>query len=160
MDQLDRELKEVQLRREQLALERELARKRLKERVLGGAVGTASMGAGAVLRLVAGIRRFITQWWKQAFLVAALAAAGLGGMEWKRKAEEGRKVAEQQRRYAAEAAFVLRECGRECVGNGTVQDNFACASQDLERYFPCRNAASKRFEMEWSLQEKRSSQGR
>lgn len=149
MDQLDRDLKQVQLRREQLALERELAHKRMKERVFDGAVGTASKGAESVLRLLAGILRFITRWWKLAFLVVALAAAAIGGMEWKRNAEEERKVAEEQRYYAAEAAFVLKECGQECIGNGTARDLFACDHQNLERYFPCRSAASKRFAMEW-----------
>lgn len=95
MDQLDKELKQVQLQREQLALERELRRIRVKERVFDGAVGAASAGVGSVLRLLAGIHRFLARWWKMAFLVATLAAVALGGMEWKRKAEEERKVVEE-----------------------------------------------------------------
>ncbi|MGK2953484.1 MAG: hypothetical protein ACSLEZ_14025 [Thiobacillus sp.] len=162
MDDLDRELKQVQLRREQLALERELARKRMKERVFDGAIGTASIGAGSVLRLGRGIFGFIKRWWKWALLVAALSAAILGGIEWNKKVEEDRKAAEEQRRYAAEANFVLKECGEQCVGNGTPQDYFACAHQNLERYFPCRSAASRRFSMEWekSLEGKRLPQSR
>ena len=150
MDQLDRELKEIQLRRERLALERELARNRMKERVLDGALGTAAMGAGAVLRLLAGIRRFITRWWKVAFLVAALGAAVLGGIEWKGAMEKERRVAEQQRRYAAKEAFVLKECGERCVEDGSIHDNFACRFQNSKHYDPCESAASNRFDKEWN----------
>lgn len=149
MDDLDRELKQVQLRREQLALERELARKRMKERVFDGAVGTAAMGAGSLLRLGAGILELIGRWWKWVFLVSALAAAVLGGIEWNRQVEENRKAAAEQRRFTAEASFVLEACGQPCSGDGTARDFFACVQQNLERYFPCSDAARKRFAIEW-----------
>ena len=153
MDQLDRDLKQVQLRREQLALERELARERMKERVFDGAVGTASMGAEFVRRLFAGILRFITRWWKLGFLVVALAATASAGIAWKLNSEEERKVAEQQRYYAAEAAFVLRECGPECTS-----DYFDCREQNVMRYFPCSKAARQRFAMEWRQSLERTAQ--
>jgi hypothetical protein len=163
MDELDRELKRVQLQREQLALEselarkhmkerRELARERMKERVFDGAVGTAAVAVGSVLGLLEGIGRFIERWWLLAFVVAVLAAAALGGMEWKRLVEEDRIKEASERRYAAEVAFVKKQCGLGCVGDGSIRDKFVCADQDLEIFYPCRRVASKRFEVEWSTQ--------
>ena len=149
MDQLERELKQVQLRREQLALERELKRKRMMEGFADGVASTTSMSIGSALRLFRGIFRFARRWWVLAVCVAVMAGAAFGAMEWRRMAAEERRAAAEQQRYAAEAAFVLKQCGRECVGNGTPRDYFACASQNLEQYFPCRSAASKRFESEW-----------
>lgn len=156
MNELDKELKKIQLRREQLALERdelafakERTRRRLKEELLAGPVGVVSTSIRITIGLVTGIRLFIKRWFKLLMLCITFVASILGGMAWKKHLEYESQIAEQQRRYSAEEAFVLKVCGSECVGNGSVRDTFACDAQNLDRYFPCRSDARQRFAIEW-----------
>jgi len=72
MDDIDRELKEIQLQRERLALEREIALK-----------GAAS-AVGSVTKNVAeaskNVRGFLALWWKKILLIAILIATAGGAL--------------------------------------------------------------------------------
>lgn len=146
MDELERELKEVQLQREKLALERELTRKRRWDWLNGGGIiRAASMGGRAAQDIARSTGRFLRRWWKVAASAAIVLIGVMGGVELNRIAAEKREEEERSRRWAEVDAFVLKECGKKCIGNGSVNDNFACDAQNLDRYFPCASEARKRF---------------
>ncbi len=145
MDELDREIKAVQLQRERLALDRELARERLRKRMSAGPV--AVLGALAVI--LEGARRIFVNWWKAVVLIALLASVVLGTMEWWAHVERERKEGREQLRQDAEHAYVVERCGQPCSSDGTTMDKFNCARQDLDRYDPCSSAAKRRFEEHW-----------
>ncbi len=141
MDELDREIKAVQLRREQLALARELARERLEKRLLAGPTSVLRTLAA----LVRGVGRLIVAWWKPALFAGLMVGSGLVYVEWKAHIEHQREMAEDQRRQKALHDFVTKECGQPCREDYTSQDWAACTNQKLDRYYPCVDAATKRF---------------
>jgi hypothetical protein len=115
MDDIEREIKAVQLRREQLALERELASARFKQKILAGpgsVVGTLA----AILR---GARTVILAWWKPSLLIALIASAGIGGFAWLEHSQQ--QAANERERIAREqyhkqlSARIEQKCGRLCT---------------------------------------------
>lgn len=156
MNELDKELKKIQLRREQLALERdELAleklrtRRRLKDQLLAGQAEIVATSIRSAAFLVKKIHLFIKRWLKLLMLCITFIAVVLVGMALKEYVEEQREIAKQHRRSIAEEAFVLKSCGSQCEGDGSIRDTFACDAQNLDRYFPCRSDAMRRFAWEW-----------
>lgn len=114
MNDIDREIKEVQLKREQLALEREIANERLKQRILSGPETLARTLSESFGR----VKNSIFLWWKQILVVALIASVGLGGFAWLEHrqhlaaAERDRISTEQY--FKRKAARIEAECGRFC----------------------------------------------
>lgn len=160
MDDIDRELKKIQLQREKLALERELARQRTKERILGGAVETAAKGADSIGRGFTGATGLIARLWKPFLLLCMLIALGAGGVALVIEREKAAERAEAARRSAAQQAYVLNVCGRPCVSQvGDENRGFSCGWQNLQRFEPCKRAAVDKFDEEWTRTGGKMSQG-
>ncbi len=111
MDDVDRELKEIQLKRERLALEREMA---LRGAVTaGGAVATGAIGLFMV------VVRFFKQWWKGLLALMVVTAAVVGAIEWKKDYDLNQSLAESRAEYErwhqGKAVFVAEQCpGFKC----------------------------------------------
>jgi hypothetical protein len=124
MNDVDRELKEIQLKRERLALEREMALQGVAT-----AAGRIAGGATAPFRWAA---RFTTTWWKAIapLVVAALAVGGFA--TWKHEQDEKQKkadrVAKRKLWEEGQATFVLKQCPTE---------RFECSAADVAKRALC-----------------------
>ena len=135
MDDIEKELKLIQLQRERLALERELALR---------AVGTA---AGAMASGVAGpvksLGKSFARWWKVLALLAALTAAVFGGIAWKQQRESelwDAARAEKQRAWnAGKDERISQECPESrysCSTAGSTDPliaQYVCSRLDSDR---------------------------
>ncbi len=142
MDEIERELKQVQLQRERLALERELARKNALELTTKGVHAVTGAAAGTARQFISILRAFGRQW-KLILLLAILIAGVMGALAWKERLQ-------QERYEAEEATFVNKRC--EHVGasptcgksDASVQDRFLCMQASSEE-MSCRLGASAEF---------------
>ena len=113
MDEIDRELKQIQLQRERLALKRDLARSEWKANTIGIA-GQGLLRAMAAVRAVAeGIGATFKRWWKLAALVTVLGAMVVGGLVWKEGTERAKLVAAEEKYRAELYEFMALKCGDE-----------------------------------------------
>lgn len=115
MDDIDKELKSVQLRRERLALERDLANARLKRMILAGPeslIGTLA----AILRWA---QTVVMAWWKPSVLVALITSAGIGGYSWlehsQQQADSERDRIAREQYHKQLSARIEEKCGRLCT---------------------------------------------
>ena len=129
MDDIDRELKEIQLQRERLALEREIALK-----------GAAS-AVGSVTKNVAeaskNVRGFLALWWKKILLIAILIATAGGALnrmlEYDRQQKRVAMEAKYARLDAASNAFAEQQCP---------EDKFQCSESDNAKLEACSEKTS------------------
>lgn len=134
MDELERELKTVQLlreqlvlEREQLALERELARK-----------GTGAAMAAPFISLGS----FLSRRWKLLLVLLTTPFVVLGGIVWKmehdRDAQAEINQLKQKHWNIRAERFALQECPEERFACSTAKakntsDDLVCASLDVDR---------------------------
>lgn len=134
MDELEKELKKVQLlreqlvlEREQLALERELARK-----------GTGAAMAAPFISLGS----FFNRRWKILLVLLTTPFVILGGIEWKmqhdRNAQSEINRLKQEHWNIRAERFALQECPEERFACSTAKakntfDNLVCAQLDSDR---------------------------
>lgn len=110
MDDIDREIKRVQLQREQLALERDQA--------LHGAAGAAQKTAKAFTRGTTGTIKTMGQGfrraWKGLAIVAVLTLSLAGGLAWVKEQERQEQAELHSRQIEAwgtvRKAFLSKEC--------------------------------------------------
>jgi len=88
MDELDKELKQVQLQRERLALKRELARSEWRENTIDLAGRGLSYGTDALRSGAGGFAVFVKRWWMLPASLALLTASLWVGLEWKHYLDE------------------------------------------------------------------------
>lgn len=112
MDEIERELKQVQLQRERLALERELARISALE-WFGKGVHAATRVATGIARRILVVLRFFARQWKLILLSIIVIASAMGAMAWQERLQQERYEAEKAAYEAEQAAFVSKRCGRE-----------------------------------------------
>lgn len=102
MDEIERELREVQLQRERLALERELARKRLLTCVRKGPAALAKV-TGEVAGRISSVLRFFGRRWRLVIFLVIVVSSVIGVIE--------RQERVRQERYKTELAlFVKNKC--------------------------------------------------
>lgn len=107
MDNIDQELKKVQLARERLALEKELERRELKANTLGAAKGAIGVASGGIsVAMDAG-----RAGWKKAALAVAVSAGVYGVYEMVQAAEKAKSDAKWAEYQAELREFVDRSCG-------------------------------------------------
>lgn len=114
MNDIDREIKEIQLKREKLALERDMDNERLRRKLLSGPERLVKK-LSAVFSWVKG---FILLRWKHIFVVALIASVGMGGF-WlldnhKQQAEAERRRIADEEYFKQKAARIEKQCGRFC----------------------------------------------
>jgi len=107
MDNIDQELKKVQLARERLALERELERRELTADALGAAKGAIGVAKGGISLAMDTARAG----WKMAALAVAVSAGVYGVYEWVQAVDEANSYAKRAEYQAALGEFVDRRCG-------------------------------------------------
>lgn len=96
IDEIERELKRIQVLRERLALEKELERHAWKLNTIGAAKGG-----------IEGIGRFVGRWWKWAAIAAVLTALAFGVYEM----IEVKKDEARMKYRSEKSKFVDRSCG-------------------------------------------------
>jgi hypothetical protein len=106
MDDLDREIKLVQLQRERLALEREMA-----FRGIGGTVKNVVQLVGwAVVTPFKGLSRFFARWWRVLFSIA-VAVGCLGAVTaWVTHSQQEAQRLAEERWYSKFSAYADKEC--------------------------------------------------
>ena len=132
MTDIDRELKEVQLQRERLALKRELARSQLSE----GASAIVGRGLALGARAMTGVgavAAFTRRWWWVPIGAAALATACYAGLEWK----DGYEREQLQGARASYEADRSKFVDARCAGNPSRR---SCASWDAVERWNCLGA--------------------
>ena len=117
-DEIDSEIKKVQLQRERLALERELANERLKKRILAGPKAAGSLIAAFLF----GLKASVLGWWKPIVGITLIASTTAGVYAWLEYRRE--QVAREEERIASERyhqklnAHIEKKCGRFCRFGG------------------------------------------
>lgn len=138
MDNIDQELKKVQLARERLALEKELERRELKANTLGAAKGAIGVASGGIsVAMDAG-----RAGWKKAALAVAVSAGVYGVYEMVQAAEKAKSDAKWAEYQAELQEFVDRSCGPSIVSNDYVigENSFV----DKQKW--CQHEAKNAFE--------------
>lgn len=142
MDELDREIKTIQLQRERIALQKELERQRLKERFI-------ALPDSIFRKLTARARsmaRFMYARWRSIVALVLVSVACLAVVIWREEV----KYTERQEREAAlrdesarqRAAAVEAKCGRLCgktdIGDMTIDDRGVCTQRIGFSHVWCR----------------------
>jgi hypothetical protein len=133
MTDIDRELKEVQLQRERLALKRELARSKLTDTtsaLVGQGLALGADAGAAAVSGVAFVASFTRRWWWVPVGAATLAAAGFVGLEWKEKYDREQLETARASYEADRSKFV----DAQCPGN---PNNWVCVSPDTGEKWNC-----------------------
>jgi len=130
---VDRELKEIQLQRERLALEREMAM-RGAMRGAASAVGSIATGIAAPFKALGGL---VTRWWKGILLVAALVPVVGGLSEWKIEYDRQQEKVASQAKLARWEAASITYAGEQCP-----EHKFQCTEAQTEKYEACRKNAT------------------
>lgn len=103
MDDLDRELKLIQIQRERLALERELASQ--------GADKSLKKAIKSIWQVVSALPRalgkFFVRWWKVMFTVVFVIGCFYAAVTWKNYQEQQAK----DRRWAKAGEYATTQCG-------------------------------------------------
>ena len=137
-DDLDRELKLVQLQRERLALEREIASQR-KGRAVKNATKSVVQSMTAFFEALG---NFFTRWWKGIFAVVLATVFALGcigvGVAW---IEHKHRQAEADWGAAA-SEYATQKCGAIFVCD---EVTFNCL-QEKSRYSACTLRASAEYQ--------------
>lgn len=144
MDDIDREIKLVQLQRERLALERELALKGAGSSAKS-AVGAIAGGVAAPFRALAG---GFVRWRAQIFAVLFFGGLVAASFAWKAHQEETALKAAEERWNAGASAFVAEQCP---------ESQYACR-YSTEDYYACevKRSRAKLCELEaWSEHQRR-----
>jgi len=140
MDDIDQELKQIQLLRERLALENDLARRAWKAKLIGTVTNGVSRVIGSVRGAFVGTVRGVARKWRWIAMVIVATAAALGFSEW-RKAE--RDAAEAQ--YRSELwDYIGAKCRSERCSNPQHFGDSDC-KRELFDYSACEFNARKEF---------------
>lgn len=157
MDEIDRELKQIQLQRERLALKRDLERSEWKTNTLGIAGRVISYGIYAVRKSFLGIVAFVRRRWKLPALLVASAAVAYGGLAWKEMREQAKLETEQTKYRAELKTFVTARClgvapeQPELCSNSLGYEDFAVCVQRSGHYRECASEASGLFSQRKNL---------
>lgn len=143
MEEIERELKQVQLQRERLALERELARKNALGWISKGLYAVTCFASATAKQIIDTLRVFARQW-KLILLMSIVIAALIGAFYWKER--------QQQEQYMAElTAFLRKKCEhveatQSCEKPGArVQDIYFCKQSLKIETLTCTLAAEDEF---------------
>ena len=143
MDEIERELKQVQLQRERIALEHELARKNALQWTVKGVHVVTGAAAGTAKGIFTLFRAFARQW-KLVVLFAIVSTTAVAGVVWHERKQQERLAAEQN-------AFIQKKCDGvvhqpSSCGNhdASVQDKFLCMQARNEDVV-CRLGAMAEF---------------
>lgn len=148
MNDIDKELKEIQLQREKLALERDISRKATKDRI-NKAANSLFAAACYLKKPVTGVFLRSARYWKPVSLAALLCTGGLAGYNW----WEGVK---QEQYAAARDAFAEEKCKSlassycQKIKNNhndddSVHDRFLCMQKSYE-HSSCKMQAGNEFD--------------
>lgn len=148
-EELDRELKRVQLMREKLALEKELKRKELKEKALRTAGRAPSMAVAASASIFAAIVQFLRRWWKIGLIGGAVLASLIWGFAIYSHMQEKKREAEQAEYWAQERPYIKKICEPYDCEYWNRSD--VCHRQFIG-YRECEAKAKYDFEVFWKAQ--------
>lgn len=112
MDEIDIEIKKIQLQRERLALKRELARSQWAENTIGSAGCGLAYGRGAVRSGVARIVGFAVRWWKPVACLTVLAAIAVGAYQWKEVRDQDKREASIAQYRVDRETFLADSCAK------------------------------------------------
>lgn len=132
MDDIDQELKKVQLQRERLALERELALKDATDT----AKHVAGTIAGSVATPIKAAGNVFSRWWPTALILILVIGGGIGFLAWQ-------KEKEHERQYAMYTEHLNRwQSGqREFIAQQCPEKQYACqesTKDSIDGYLDCR----------------------
>ena len=111
MDDIDRELKQIQLQRECLALERELKSRRWMENIFSAGPRGALWVANIVQSVLVGIGGICWRWWKLGIFGAAVTIAVVGAVTWMESVKQSKQDAAEAKYEAEVQKLVQSECG-------------------------------------------------
>ena len=143
MEDIDREIKKIQLQRERLALDRELAPSK--------ASVVARVVTGSLIALFRLLGRFFIRWGKTMLLLVLITAAVAGAIFWKEKNDTMKReaiTAVRLTRWTLDRTVFLN---KECPANNSscrltkLDDLDGCARTDLALLL-CRDKASENYQ--------------
>lgn len=148
MNDIEKELKEIQLQRARLALERDISRKATKDRI-NKAASSIFATASYLTKRVIGLVLRAARYWKPVSLAALLCAGGVAGYSWWERAE-------QERYKAARDAFSEEKCKslvssycekiKDMVDDEvSVNDKFLCMTKRID-HASCKMRAGAEFD--------------
>jgi len=142
MDDVDQELKKIQLLRERLALENELERRAFKAKTIDIVANGVSGVIGGVRSAFVGTVRYVARKWRWIAMVIVAIAAALGFSEWR---EAERDAAKAQ--YRSELwAYIESKCTSErCSKLEYAFDDLEC-SRELVHRSSCESKARMDFQ--------------
>jgi len=142
MDNIDQELKRVQLLRERLALEMDLERREWKAKTIGAVANSVSRVIVTVRAAFVGTGRFVARKWRWIAMVIVVIASAFGYSEW-RKAE----LAAAEAQYESEVREYIRsECTSERCSNPPYHFGDLDCSNERFHYSTCEFKARSDFE--------------
>lgn len=117
-DDIDREIKKIQLQREQLSLKRELAKENLKQSLLELPIA----GGKLIGRVLFNLKVLVVGQWKPIVGIALVASTATGINAWlEYRAREEQRIASE--RFNRELnAHVEKKCGKFCSTGGEMGD--------------------------------------
>ncbi len=121
MDDIERELKLIQIQRERLALERELAIRGAGN----SALHAASVAAAGVAAPFRAIGRALGRWWKALLGVLLVLGSVAGALGWKEYQDREDFRALEQRWNVAKEAYSAEQCP---------ELNYSCSNSDASMY--------------------------
>lgn len=141
MDDIDRELKKVQLMREQLALDKELARRAWKSNAIAMMTNLIAALVNCVVRFISAALSFLLLRWRLVVLVVVLTVLTLGVFKFIEKRER----AEEARQELEVMKYVRSKCISERCESMTYMFNDPVCSNERFNYSSCESQARKDF---------------
>lgn len=141
MDDIDQELKKIQLLRERLALENDLARHAWKAKAIGTVTNGVSRVINSVRGAFVGTGRCVARKWRWIAMAIVVIAAALGFSEW-RTAEAD--AAEEK--YRSELwEYIRSKCRSERCSNPPYHFDDPDCSRERFNYSTCESKATMDF---------------
>jgi hypothetical protein len=144
-EDIDREIKKIQLQREQLSLKRELANENLKRWVLE----RPKVAGWLIARVLLGLKVLVLDWWRTIIGIALVASIAVGVNAWLEfRADEEERIA-SERYYRELDAHIEKTCGKFCsfgdAGDFTSFNGGPCEQHPGQSYFFCKMQAKSSF---------------
>ncbi len=152
MEKIDLELKQIQLAREKIALEKDLREKARREMWVNSPRRSLQRILSSLGRVFTWIVGFFTKWWL-AFVGGAIALSiSFGLVMWVKTTNETERQAAEQRYRAAANEYVEQKCVPEqCKGSAMYES--PCFNNWLEDG-RCRRDAHNEFQKIWEERKK------
>lgn len=153
MDDLDRELKQVQLLRERLALQREIERHAWKSSLIVKATGGVNYSTVAMRAITTGFGRLVAKSWKWAAVGGLLLGSVLGALTWKEGVEQAKRDANQVIYEAGVTTYVRSQCEFDRCEQRDAFSDSGCLNDRFYGHPSCSTTARRDYLSLWEAEQ-------